>query len=1039
MLGRGLELLAEPSLLPGPETATEPLIPVTPFTATPIRYFGDYELIEEVGRGGMGVVFKARQVTLNRLVALKLIGGGALATPELVKRFKAEAEAVASLTHPNIVPIHEIGEHQGQQYFSMDLIEGPTLREVLAARRRPQTAPPGETLLGSGSPPASYEPRAAAEMIATVADAVHYAHQRGVLHRDLKPGNILLDSKGRPHLTDFGIAKLAQKESTLTHTYALLGTPAYMSPEQARGDAKGVTTAADVYGLGAVLYEALTGVPPFGGGTSMETIRQVLDREPRLPSLWNRAVDRDLETICLKCLEKTPERRYRSADELANDLRRWLRGEPIQARPVTQWERIRKWARRRPAIAALLATWFVLLSGLAIGSSVYSLSLKAARDKLKDLLYVAETALAFEAWERGSVTLPRNLLNSQVPDRRGFEWRYLDALCSPTALLFTFEGESNPVFGMACSPDGRLIGVAHQNGRTRLLELVSRRERDSWNPFGDYSYSVAFSPDGKRVASFFTGGFAVWDVEKHTAITNRFQGAAGNGATGVGLAWSPDGRLIATTCLDFLYSISPPGAIILWDATTGERLYSLEGHTANAWKLAFSPDNQFLATPHADGTILLWHLPTRKPVKTFRRHGNIVSCVRFSPDGQWLASASLDETVRLWRVDSDESIPLGSHSRPVDSVAFSRNGRWLASGSRDHTAKLWDLAKLTNRPVTLRGHTGRLWSVDFTPDSQTLVTGSLDGTVKLWDVAGLQNHRGEVDNATSLGVVFSPDGRLNARPEGPFVIIREVPSERVVARLTAYHVAFSPRGLIAVMAGANGFSLLDAHSLKPVREVASDTRLDGLAVFSPDGRWLAVGQNTMLSGDGVLSSPRIEIRETAQWQKHGTWAPGSPTNAFRDYSFSSDNRYLAAVCQDGAVQVLEVRTLKLAPIPTRANLKGSRVAWVPGSRSHALCIGSLDGLVHLWNLDTGEAAVLTPEAGRVMAIAISPDAKTLAIATQDGMLKLFNLPTLREVASLKGHLTYIKGVSFSPDGQTLISSGDDATRIWRASVPNGQP
>src|SRR2546428_1552355 len=322
------------------ETPTQAAAPLTPGAGTKLRYFGDYELLEEIARGGMGVVFKARQVSLNRLVALKLISAGALATPDLVKRFKAEAEAAASLSHPNIVPIHEIGEHQGQHYFSMGLIEGPNLREALRQIRNPKS----EIRIGSEPPHVGcYEPREAAQLLATIARAVHYAHQRGILHRDVKPSNILLDANGAPHLTDFGLAKLIEKESTLTHTNAVLGTPAYMSPEQARGDTKEVTTAADVYGLGAVLYETLTGSPPFGRGTSMETIRQVLDQEPRRPSLWNPAVDRDLETICLKCLEKAPSRRYGSAEAVADDLDRWLRSEPIAARPVSSYEHVKKW------------------------------------------------------------------------------------------------------------------------------------------------------------------------------------------------------------------------------------------------------------------------------------------------------------------------------------------------------------------------------------------------------------------------------------------------------------------------------------------------------------------------------------------------------------------------------------------------------------------------------------------------------------------------------------------------------------------------
>src|SRR6266404_1763627 len=352
------------------ETPTPASPALTPFPGTKLRYFGDYELLEEIARGGMGIVFKARQISLNRLVALKLISAGALATEDLVKRFKAEAEAAASLSHPNIVPIYEIGEHQGQHYFSMGLIEGPNLREAFSQIRNPKSEIRNES---------RWPLNTSAKLVSTIARAVHYAHQRGVLHRDLKPSNILLDAQGEPHLTDFGLAKLIQKESTFTHTHAVLGTPAYMSPEQARGEAKDVTTAADVYGLGAVLYETLTGSPPFAGGTSMETIRQVLDQEPRRPSIFNPEVDRDLETICLKCLEKEPSRRYGSAEAFADDLDRWLRSEPIAARRVSNYERVKKWVRRRPAIAALGTLSLISLLALAIGSTVAAFRIAAAK------------------------------------------------------------------------------------------------------------------------------------------------------------------------------------------------------------------------------------------------------------------------------------------------------------------------------------------------------------------------------------------------------------------------------------------------------------------------------------------------------------------------------------------------------------------------------------------------------------------------------------------------------------------------------------
>src|SRR5205085_5314288 len=301
-----------------------------------------YELLDEVGRGGQGVVFRARQKSLNRTVALKVISLGQWASKAHLKRFRLEAEAAARLEHPGIVPIHEVGERDGSCYFSMKFVEGGQLDEVV--RRAPTSI------------------RQAAELIAKVARTVHYAHEHGILHRDIKPGNILLDAKGEPQLTDFGLARLVEAESTITRTREALGTPSYMAPEQAAGEYTKLSNATDIYGLGAVLYQLLTDHPPFAGGTTYETIKLLLDTEPRQPRLLNPKIDRDLSTICLKCLEKDPSRRYASALALAEDLERWLKHEPIRARRTGIFTRGRKWVRRNPTIA-IMAALVLILSG----------------------------------------------------------------------------------------------------------------------------------------------------------------------------------------------------------------------------------------------------------------------------------------------------------------------------------------------------------------------------------------------------------------------------------------------------------------------------------------------------------------------------------------------------------------------------------------------------------------------------------------------------------------------------------------------------
>jgi TolB-like protein/Tfp pilus assembly protein PilF len=330
------------------DTHGVPEVKTTPkaFRAKLLGALGDYELLEEVGRGGQGVVFRARQKSLNRIVALKVIGLGQWATKAHLKRFRLEAEAAARLDHPCIVPIYEVGERDGQCYFSMKFVESGQLDEVV--KQTPLSI------------------RQAVELIAKVARTVHYAHEHGILHRDIKPGNILLDVKGEPHLTDFGLARLVESESTITRTVEVLGTPSYMAPEQAAGDNTQLTKATDVYGIGAVLYQLLTAHPPFAGGTTYETIKLLLETDPRPPRLWNPKVDRDVSTICLKCLEKDPKRRYSSALAVAEDLERWLRHEPIRARRTGFVGRTKKWLQRNPTAAGIVVLSLALIAALGI-------------------------------------------------------------------------------------------------------------------------------------------------------------------------------------------------------------------------------------------------------------------------------------------------------------------------------------------------------------------------------------------------------------------------------------------------------------------------------------------------------------------------------------------------------------------------------------------------------------------------------------------------------------------------------------------------
>ncbi len=719
-------------------------------SSVPLGRFGEYELLEVIARGGMGVVYKARQLKPNRIVALKMIRSGELATEEEVRRFYAEAEAAAKLDHPGIVPIFEVGQCEGQHFYSMGYVEGTSLAEAVRAGPLPE--------------------RRAAEIMKLVAEAVEYAHQHGIVHRDLKPENVLLalecggltplsfgqaentanatslssDDKRQPEskaassrrtpkftpkITDFGLAKNVLTDSSLTASGAVLGTPSYMPPEQAAGQVKLIGPRSDVYSLGAVLYRLVAGRPPFLAPTPVETMRQVIDQEPLSLRHFNLRIDRDLQTICMTCLQKEPQRRYASAQALADDLGRYLNGEPILARRVGSAERLWRWCRRNPLVAGLTG---LVAASLVVGTvvaSYFAVEARArareARDReldAEDHLFATQMNLAQSHWRAAEVPQVLELLQLYIPDqstrpdRRGFAWNYLWRLCHSE--LQTLHPDSY-VRAVAFSPDGRRFATAGSNAKVHVRDTITFQPVFSLDCSGSVQ-SVAFSPDGKLLA------------------------AAG---------WTND----------------QPGEVQLWDASTGRPLRTLEGHTDRVSSIAFSPDGQRLASGSRDRTVRIWDVTSGRIEQSFATDPVKVSGVAFSPDGRRVAACGSEAYPEpghlfVWDLATRRVVMSELKSTlPFLAVSFDPRGRRVAAATSDGVIHVWDV----NSGATLfalKGHSNAATSVAFSPDGRRLVSSSWDQTVRLWDATnpGAPGLLVLDCGFIAHGVAFSPDGNFVA-------------------------------------------------------------------------------------------------------------------------------------------------------------------------------------------------------------------------------------------------------------------------------------
>ena len=1050
----------------------------------PGEKIGPYKLLRILGEGGYGIVYLAeRHRPVKRRVALKVIKPG-MDTKQVIARFEAERQALALLDHPNIAHVFNAGTTEaGRPYFAMEYVKGDPITEHCDRYKL------------------TIEERL--KLFMTVCEAVQYAHQKAIIHRDIKPSNILVSYEGEqavPMIIDFGVAKALSQSLTertlVTEQAQMVGTPEYMSPEQAEMTGQDIDTRTDVYSLGALLYELLTGTLPFDPHTLREAgvegmRRMIREQEPKTPSVRLSTIEKDkslslaqqrrtdtrtlgrrlqgeLDWITLKAMDKDRARRYQTAHALAEDIQRYLNQEPVLAGPPSAVYKFRKLVARNKGLAvAVLAVAITLLvgiigttTGLILANSernkavISAASERQAKDEAqlakekaeeeaeqrRRLLYASNMNLAMQAWDVGNVDRTFQLLDQyRLPepgqeDLRGFEWYYLWRLWQDTTQIPSLIHEAS-VNSITFSPDGKVLASASGN-TVHLWEPYTRELRHTLVGHTGTVLRLAFSIDGKILASGCDDKTVIlWDL----GTGDKRHMFEGHERVIRFLVFTPDGtRLFSGDTRE----------TIVWDVVTGNKIESFEDGDTDSRFRAFtlSPDGTTSVVGQM-GNLALRDIISGNIIGPFKAHTAVIQCATFSSDGKILATGSWDSSVKLWNPAAQQRPFILRSNAAISSVAFSPDDRILAAGCWDRTVRLWEIDR--DQVIILKGHASLIKCVAFSPQGDLVASGGDDKTVRLWNTTKMQDH--EVLEGHSFGVTglaISPDGKMIAsggRGDRTLRLWSTNPPKQMKShkfgRIGVASVAFFPDGKTLAVGTGAGFKvkLWDIESWKQVETVPESGASPGNSALalSPDGKFLA-----------SISKPKGEIavwNVTEGWKKHTIEGPR--VHGKRLAFSPSLNSNILAIARGHVVlwdvdRKEEIDTLKPSAEIEYEGFDGSSPATgcscvAFSSDGKTLAAGGADGTVYIWDVApiNRKPIVLEGHNAEVNTVVFSPDGNTLASGSEDSTIKLWNLRTNQEVTTLRGHTGAIRCLVFSPDGKTLISSSRDATiRLWRAAT-----